>query len=552
MVFLSDVIRGAAAVLAAAALWAQPPLAPEVQEARLGNGIRVLLVERPSNGMISLGLFFRGGSADTLGLPPSAARLLVRSLFSTLRAEDLGEQPELDAQLLRADNLREAIRIEDLQRDRAPGAAGGQDDIHGLRASLKDALERITRLTSAPGQPDLLDELGAVHRRVKAEPDALVSTLDLPASALADWAGLEARRLRALRLSSLPRQRQRLEADAPEADLATRLLAESALPGVPYGRVLEPGGEAGVLLPELKAYARAALAPGRMAIVIAGGVKLAEVRPVLEAAFGALPAGDSLDRLQPDLPLGHALGPKRILVKDSGASQLRLAWPVPSLTHPDRLALEVLALLMGRRSGGQGLALPSFLMAKASLGVPGGRLQNLFVVEARPEEGHGLAECEREIQRTILRLQEESVNQESLEGALRRMELESLSAQADPETLVGRLGMAWCQGGDWRLAFPDLRAVLREGPVAVTRVARKYLRPDSATLVLLEPEFARDPGDSSQVELLQLLRAKALARLGDPLKAEALALQSMEQLRMLSREQRENLARALRQSGDQP
>lgn len=545
-------ILGVVAVLAAMALQAQSPLAPEVQEARLDNGIRVLLVERPSNGMVRIGLFFRGGTADTWGLHPAAARLLVRSVFSTLRPEDLGEQPQLDALLLRADHLREAIRIEDLQRERAPGLPGGEEDAYSLRAALKDIQERIAGMTSPPGQPDLLDALGAVRRGVSADPDALVSTLDLPTAALAEWAGLEARRLRALRLSSLPRVRLSLDAAAPKEGFPQRLLLESALPGVPYGRVLEPGGEAGVLLPELKAYARAALSPGRMAIVLAGDLKLAEARPVLEATFGSLPPGDPLDRLQPDLPAGGRRGSKRILVKEAGAAQLRVAWPIPPLTHPDRLPLEVLAVLMGRPSGGQGLALPRFLDARASLGVPGGRLENLFVIEGRPEEGHSLAECEQEIQRTILRLQQESVTQESFEGALRWMELENLGAQDDPEALVRKLGTAWCQGGDWRLAFPDLRALRREGPVAMTRVARKYLLPETSTLVLLEPEFGRDPGDTSQVELLRLLRSKALARLGDPLKAEALALQSMEQMRMLSREQRENILQALRRSGNQP
>lgn len=558
MALLSSLPRRAASVLAAPALLAvtlaaQSPLAPEVVEARLRNGIRVLMVEQPGTAMVRIGLFFRGGSADTGALPPAAAQLLVRSLFAELRPEDLGDQPELDALLQRVDNLREALRIEDLRRGRAPLSQGGTEDELSLRAALDQALVRIGARVSPPDRPDLLDALGAVRREVTADPDALAHSLDLPASSLREWAGLESRRLRSLRLIRLPWERLRAAAAAPKNGHAERLLLESALPGRPYGRVLDPGGLAGVLLADLKGLARTALAPGRMAIVLAGDVKSAEILPILEASFGSLESADSEERAEPADPQeSRWTGPKRVQVRESGGSQLRLGWPVPPTAHPDRLPLEVLAILMGRRSVGAAPAGAPMLETDARIGVPGGRQENLLVIEARPEEGRGLAECEQEIQRAILNFQEGGISAERFEGALRRIELSTLAAQTDPALLVRRLGLAWCQGGDWRIGFPDLRALRREGPSAVTRVARAYLRPDRATVVLVEPDLVRDPGDLGQIELFQLLRAQALARLGDPVKADALALASMEQLRMLSREQRDRIRQVLKAGGNRP
>ena len=553
MASLLSQLRSAAPVLSALALAAQSSHAPEVAEARLRNGIRVLLVERPGHGMVRVGLYFRGGSADTGGLPPVAAQLLVQSLFSRLDPEDLGKQSALDSLLQQEDNLREALRIEALRRGRSASAEGGAEDDPSLGASHQQARERISALTTRSDRPDLLDPLGVVRRETRAEPDALVYGLDLPQAAFTEWAGLEARRLRSLRLARLPRVRRDLDAAVAKPGFPEGLLLESALPGQPYCRVLEPGGQAGVLLSDLKSYARTAIAPGRLAIILAGDLKVRESLPILESTFGTLDAGDIQERAEPaDLQESRWQGPKRVQVREVGNSQLRIGWPVPPRSHPDRLPLELLAILLSRQSGGQGLALAPFLGARAKVGVPGGRLENLFVIEALPEEGHSLAECEQETQRAVLRLQQDGVPAASFEGALRRMELAALEAQADTLELVRKLGMAWCQGGDWRIAFPDLRALRREGPVAVSRVARKYLSSDNATVVLGEPDLARDPGDANQAELLRLLRAQALARLGDPIKAEALALQSMEQIRMLSLAQRERILQVLKPTPRRP
>lgn len=549
MALFLPLLRRAAPALATLAVAAQ---APEVIEGRLRNGIRVLMVERPGSGMVRAGLFFRGGSADLAGLPPVAATLLVRAVFAELRPEDLGARPELDALLERADHLREALRIEALRRGRVPG--NGEPDEHqvSLQASLQQTLERVGKLSTAADQPDLLDALGAVRREVAAEPDALVAALDLPTAALGAWADLEVRRLRSLRLTRLPQVRQDLEAGRPADDLAEGLLLESALPGLPYGRVLEPGRQAGVLLADLKRHGREALSPARLAIVLAGDLRSAEAQKLLETTFGTLEGAEAAEPGDSGLDGSRRPGARRVQVRAAGPPQLRMGWTVPPVTHPDRLPLEVLAQLLGRRSGGQGLALAAFLGATARLGVPGGRLENLFVVAAQPEEGRGLVACEQEIQRTLLRLQQEVLTPDAFEGALRRLELAALEAQADPALLVRRLGLGWCQGGDWRVAFPDLRGLRREGPGAIARVARTYLGPDAATLVFVEPDLAQDPGDAGQAELFHLLRAQALARLNDPVKAEALALQSMQQLRMLSREQREQVLQVLKQAGRRP
>jgi len=177
--------------------------------------------------------------------------------------------------------------------------------------------------------------------------------------------------------------------------------------------------------------------------------------------------------------------------------------------------------------------------------VPGGRFAHLFVLETRPEEGHGLGEAEEEIKRSVRQAQEEAIPVESFEGIVRRLELASLATQSDASRLILGLGHAWCQTGDWRPAFPSFRALRRDGPAALQRVARTYLADGNATAVLFQPDLSKFVEERGESELLRLLRARALRSVGDPIKAEALASKSMEQLLLLSREQREQFLRLL-------
>ncbi len=111
--------------------------------------------------------------------------------------------------------------------------------------------------------------------------------------------------------------------------------------------------------------------------------------------------------------------------------------------------------------------------------------------------------------------------------------------------MIRGIGQAWCQTGDWRPAFPSFRALRREGPSALVRVARTHLSEGNATAVLLQPDLARSLEERGESELLRLLRARALRSVGDPVKADTLAARSMEQLLLLSRDQREQLRRLL-------
>ena len=522
-----------ATVLGAQPAAAQSVSAPEVLERRLGNGVRVLAVERPGSGMVRAALVFRGGSADVPGLPPISARLLAESLFGELRAEDLGARPELDLLLERADYLREALRLERL---RVARTGGGSPEGEALLAALQEAQGRIAALSTPPDRSDLLDALGAVNREVRTGADGILAAQDLPADALGAWAKLEAQRLRALRLARFAPQQEALARNPEDSPLS--LLLAAALPGHPSAQSLSAAGLPALQREDLRAWARHALAPERLAVLLVGDLRIEALLPALEASLGgleAVAAAHAEGSLEDPM---RAPGRRRLEVSTPGPSLLLVGWRVPSVHHPDRLALEALALALGA---------PSTILRDVSIRpeVPGGRFGHLFEVEARAEEGFALGEAEEELKRWVRRTQEEALSPEAFEGIVRRMELASLAAQGDATQLLQDLARAWCQTGDWRMAFPALRGLRQAGPAALQQAARTYLGDANATVVLLQPDLSRFLEERGESELLRLLRARALRKVADPIKAEALAQQSMEQLLLLTREQREQLRRLL-------
>ena len=88
---------------------AQSVRLPQVFEATLSNGIKVMVVERPGSGAIHARVFVRGGRANTGGLPPVAADLLARTVL--MRALPAGLDPSLEPVLEQEGGAFEAVRL---------------------------------------------------------------------------------------------------------------------------------------------------------------------------------------------------------------------------------------------------------------------------------------------------------------------------------------------------------------------------------------------------------------------------------------------------------
>lgn len=124
---------------------------------------------------------------------------------------------------------------------------------------------------------------------------------------------------------------------------------EAALyPDHPYGRpVLGSRAElAATGVAELAAFHRRFYRPGNAVLVVAGDVEEAEALAAVEAAFGAVVAGD--DGLRPPAAAAAPLAGLRRLERRKGeVARALLALRAPAADHPDQPVLHLLATLLG-------------------------------------------------------------------------------------------------------------------------------------------------------------------------------------------------------------
>lgn len=524
---------------------------PEVHEKRLPKGSRILFVERPGSGSVHIRLVFRGGLSAFPEIPPPALRQVARVVFGRMDESDRGPAPQLEALLGRISGAADGLRKAEQSRLRLGAPVPLEAD---LRALVQDQIALLRE--TLPQGPDLMEALGATRRKVRVESDFLETSLELPSAAIQEWAVLEASRLATLRLARLP-----VTAPDPPASGGSPgmdVLLGAAFPGHPYGR--STGGDPAVTLPwaEARVLAKRALAPDRMVLVLVGDFVAEATLPVLEQAFStqalsANPLSEPREAEASLAPNEPPPGARRLLATTTLEPRLLVGWRVPPADHPDTQALRLLASALGEG--------PSCLLRQAlvesglaqdvrlTFGVPGQRDTRLMTVEALPEPGRNLQELALAIEGEMLRLQQDPLPAEDL----RRLQLGAMVTQletlADPESLARALGEATAGTGDWRSAFPSWRQATFD-PETLQSMARKYFIPSRRTEALLES----DPLESNQ-DLLERQMSAALLRLAaakgmDAAHAEELARQTLRQLRMVPREDRQALLYLLtRQDG---
>jgi len=540
-------------LLAALGLNAQALHFDEVQERRLANGMRLLVVERRNLNAFHATMVFRGGRAEESPALAGATDLLARALYGATWPEDLDAAKgagSLDALLKEEEGLLEALRLEQLRQRKSPESPG---QIPALGANLWTLHMAVrARFTHAP----LADVYAARGGRqtATASADALLVQTELPSAAFEFWCRTEAQRLAVLQLSRFSEARATLAAELrAQGHQGLALLQGAALPGHPYGRDLAdhlPALEA-MRRSDLQAWAHRVCRPDRATLVLVGGVGMEAALPLVERHFGALPArpanGDAEDPLLPEIP--PDLGDRRIQASLGAAPGLVVGWRIPPRPHRDHLALRLAARLLGGGPSGrlaQRLIRQKTLAqsAEVQMDVPGGRLPGLLVISLVPVEGHSLAEVESALHTEILRLQQEPIPPDEWQRALTQIDVDLLRTQDEPAALARALGLAWVEAGGWRQVEQELQRLRNIGPEAVQAAARTWLSPAHRTTLWLQggADEAQDP---LEVETARVLKALAATRILDLAQREHMVSEGLRQLRMLNVEERRRTLKLL-------
>ncbi|MGY4598663.1 zinc protease [Bradyrhizobium sp. GM22.5] len=274
-------------------------------------------------------------------------------------------------------------------------------------------------------------------------------------------------------------------ANNPDARLNEQIMAALYL-NHPYGRpVIGWHQEIEKLDREdALAFYRRFYAPNNAILVIAGDVEPADIRPLVERNFGAIPAQPAIParRVRPQEP--EPAAPRTVTLADPRVEQpgLRRYYLVPSATTAaagESAALDVLAQLMGSGSNSylyRALVVDKPLAVSASASYSSISLDpTQFAISASPKSGVSFAEVEQVVDGVIADIAQNPIRAEDLERVKTQLIAEAIYAQDNQAVLARWYGGALTTGlsiEDIR-SWPDrIRAVTAE---QVRTVAQKWL-----------------------------------------------------------------------------
>jgi zinc protease len=274
-------------------------------------------------------------------------------------------------------------------------------------------------------------------------------------------------------------------ANNPEARLIEQIMAALYL-NHPYGRpVIGWRQEIEKLDREdALAFYKRFYAPNNATLVIAGDIDANDVRPMVERAFGEIPAQPAIPakRLRPQEP--EPAASRTVTLSDPRVEQtsVRRYYLVPSAATAaagESPALDVLAQLMGGGSNSylyRALVVDRPLAVSASAGYQGTSLDpTQFMISVSPKPGVEFSQIEQVIDGVIADVGQNSVRAEDLERVKTQLIAEAIYAQDNQATLARWYGAALTTGlsiADIR-SWPDrIRAVTAD---QIRNVAQKWL-----------------------------------------------------------------------------
>lgn len=250
-------------------------------------------------------------------------------------------------------------------------------------------------------------------------------------------------------------------------------------------------------LDDLKVWYAKWYAPNNATVVVVGDVDPAEVLTLAEHHFGPLKPSKIVQE-KPRRELAQ-LGIRRITVKaPAELPYLLMGYQAPVLntlndeTNWEAYALEVLA---GVLSSGSSARLSKYLVRDSQIAASAGagygmssRLQDLFMFEGTPAQGHTVAELEAALRAQIKLVQDEKVS----DAELARIKAQVVAGEVfQLDSTMGQamqLGSLETVGLSWRLMDEYLAKISAVTAEQVQQVARKYLIDDHLTLAVLDPQ----------------------------------------------------------------
>ncbi len=239
------------------------------------------------------------------------------------------------------------------------------------------------------------------------------------------------------------------------------------------------------LLNHYKAY----YSPDNAVVVVSGDVKAEEIIKKIKASFGSI--SPSSGRTVVTSKEGEQKGERRIILRrEAELPYIITVYHTPSFPHPDSYALEVLGMIL---SGGKSSRLYKSIVYEKKLAIGASADYSglnkdpyLFLFDATAAPGKDIKDVENALYAEIEKIKKELPSEREVQKAKNQIEAsfvmgqDSIYFQAE---ITGMFEML----GSWKLKEQYLENIRKTTPEDVSRVAKKYLHEDNRTVGILIP-----------------------------------------------------------------
>lgn len=459
----------------------------DVRDTVLSNGLRVLVYQKPAIPAVACRLFYATGSMHEHPGVTGSAHMLEHMLFKGTRKVGTLDSTVDESFLVKLDRLDDSLRRARKHSDSA--------SVAGLRARM-DSLQAQYRKSFVKEELwQAYQEAGGTGLNAFTTDMATAYTVTLPSNRVEMFFWFEADRMVNAVMRDFHSERDVVREER-------RMRIENR----PEGRYWEtlqhmlwgahPYGNPTIGWPEdIENYTRQAIeehyrrwyGPANAVLVLAGDITADSAFRMAARYFGPIRKGAALPEVLARDP--EPVGQKRFVdVQDNARPSLDLFFPTPDVHDSDVAALEILEGLLSGAAGRLEPRLVDSLRLATDAGAgndvrPGA---GSFQVSATPAQGADVRACEAEIWKVLADLRDSLVSDRELERVKNLVMATRLRRLRDMETLATDLGFMELYG-DWRLvrSFPE--AVMQVDANHVRDAARRWLRPERATVGTLLP-----------------------------------------------------------------
>ena len=239
------------------------------------------------------------------------------------------------------------------------------------------------------------------------------------------------------------------------------------------------------LLSHYKAY----YSPDNAVIVVSGDVQADEIIKKIKASFGSIPHASG--RTVVTSKEGEQKGERRISLKREAELPYIIAvYHTPSFPHPDSYALEVLGMIL---SGGKSSRLYKSIVYEKKLAISASADYSgfnkdpyLFLFDATAAPGKDIKDVENALYAEIEKIKKELPSEREVQKAKNQIEASFVMGQ-DSIYYQAQIAGMFEMLGSWNLKEQYLENIKKVMPEDVSMVAKKYLHEDNRTVGILIP-----------------------------------------------------------------